>query len=195
MGTSMAAPHASGVAGLVWSHLLATDPAHADAATVRQHLQDCADAVGALGQNMLAWSHYGRLNARAALDCGGTEPPPPPPSGDPVPPVHVADLDGASAGAGPVWSAQATVLVVDSVGAPVEGARVDGSWTDGDGTTPTSCTTDAAGTCSVSSSDLRKKVATVTYRVTGIAGFAYDPGANQDPDGDSDGTSLTIGKP
>jgi PKD repeat protein len=67
----MAAPHVSGVAALVWNYLTVNDPANANSTEVRRRIQDCADKTGAMGQNMLVWSKYGRLNARGALTCGG----------------------------------------------------------------------------------------------------------------------------
>lgn len=75
-GTSMAAPHVSGVAALVKSYLNQNDATNANAAEVRRRIQDCAEATGAMGQNMLAWSKFGRLNAAGALTCGEAPPPP-----------------------------------------------------------------------------------------------------------------------
>lgn len=72
MGTSMAAPHVSGVAALVLNHLIVNDPTNANSSEVRRRIQDCADQTGAMGQNMLVWSKYGRLNAYGALTCGGS---------------------------------------------------------------------------------------------------------------------------
>lgn len=76
-GTSMASPHVAGAAALVWAHqfsVMLDDPASCEAApgvmcnqVVRQKLEAGADATGALGQNMLAWSQHGRLNLVGAL--------------------------------------------------------------------------------------------------------------------------------
>jgi hypothetical protein len=42
---------------------------------------------------------------------------------------------------------------------------------------------------------IRKKTASVSYTVSGVGPLAYDAGANQDADGDSDGTTVAVGKP
>jgi hypothetical protein len=56
-----------------------------------------------------------------------------------------------------------------------------------------SCTTDANGTCSVTTKAKKNEQFTVTA-VT-HASLSYDPAANTDPDGDSDGTVIRIRKP
>ena len=74
-GTSMASPHVAGAAGLVWAHLFpgqsptgcVSPSGVACNEVVRSHLEYGADTSGALTQNMLAWSEYGRLNMYGAL--------------------------------------------------------------------------------------------------------------------------------
>jgi len=74
-GTSMASPHVAGAAALVWAHLFpgelpqsCINPSGVSCnVVVRNHLEAGADTVGALGQNFLAWSQYGRLNLHGAL--------------------------------------------------------------------------------------------------------------------------------
>jgi hypothetical protein len=132
-----------------------------------------------------------RIGTFKLADCAAPPPPPPPPP--PPGSMHVGDLDGSAAFQGKKWSATVTIAVLDEAGIAVSGATVSGSWSNG-GTS--SCTTDAAGTCSVTKGGLSNGTASVTFTVTGVAGsLSYDPGANTDPDGDSDGTSITVLKP
>jgi hypothetical protein len=87
------------------------------------------------------------------------------------------------------WEATVTVTALDADNGPVEGAMVSGTWG--------SCTTDGAGQCSLSSGSLKKNVSSATFSVEGVthADYAYDPAGNADPDNDSDGTTITVGKP
>jgi hypothetical protein len=108
---------------------------------------------------------------------------------------HVADIDGTR---GPYdsrrWRADVTIAVRDDLGQPVTGATVRGSWSRGsDGTTR--CVTGPAGTCSVWRT-IANRYASVTWKVTGIThpSLTYDSAANRDPDGDSNGTTLTLRK-
>jgi hypothetical protein len=56
--------------------------------------------------------------------------------------------------------------------------------------------TDASGQCTFESESLLKRNGTATLTVTGVShtDYAYDATANHDPDGDSDGTSITVSK-
>lgn len=77
------------------------------------------------------------------------------------------------------WRATATIGVSTPAGTPLFGATVTGSFSPSGGTK--SCTTNGAGTCSITSSDLRRNsVGSVTFTVTGIAHatHAYDPNDN-----------------
>ncbi len=114
-----------------------------------------------------------------------------PPSG-----IHVADLDASASSQGRDWSASVTIRIVDAGGNPVSGATVIGAWgspvNSGD-----ACFTGASGTCSVSASGIRKRDKSVVWTVTDVVHptLAYDAGANTDPDGDSNGTTITVLKP
>ena len=60
-----------------------------------------------------------------------------------------------------------------------------------------SCTTDNNGQCTVSKTNIKGNVGSVTYTVNNVthSSSTYDPGINDDPDGDSDGTTITVPKP
>jgi hypothetical protein len=87
-----------------------------------------------------------------------------------------------------------TVLVRDSSGNPVSGAAVTGGWANGASGTG-SCTTGSSGQCEVSKGGIRKS--SVAFTVTAVAHntLSYNGSANADPDGDSNGTTITIAKP
>ncbi|MFI7483506.1 N-acetylmuramoyl-L-alanine amidase [Kocuria sp. M1R5S2] len=110
--------------------------------------------------------------------------------------LRVADLDGAAAAvARNQWQATVTTTAVDDAGLAVAGAAVEGTWT----TTGTavSCTTGADGSCAVQSPRLSKGTASAAFRVDALRfdGLAYDAAGNDDPDGDSDGTTITVAHP
>ncbi len=72
--------------------------------------------------------------------------------------------------------------------------NVQGTWTATG--TAVSCTTGADGTCSVSSGVVPRSTDPLTFRVDGLLHetLAYEPGQNTDPDGDSDGTTITVAR-
>jgi subtilisin family serine protease len=111
--------------------------------------------------------------------------------------MHVADLDGSSTNNGSTWTAAVTILVVDAAGTPVSGAAVSGNWTVNSSTSTGGCTTGPTGTCSVSKTSIPKRVGSVSYTVTGVshASLSYNATANTDPDGDSNGTTISVAKP
>jgi VCBS repeat-containing protein len=110
--------------------------------------------------------------------------------------MHVGDLDGSPMSNKNQWSAAVTVLVVDTYGNPVADAEVSGAWSGGCSGT-SSAVTDENGLCSVTSDSMRKNVESVTFTVTNVvhATLTYESADNEDPDGDSDGTTITVYKP
>jgi thermitase len=108
--------------------------------------------------------------------------------------AHIGDLDRSTASTGNTWSATVTVAVHNTNHQPVAGARVNGRWNGG---AIVSCTTTSAGTCSFVSTNIRRRVNSVTFTVTNIvaSGLAYASGQNHDSDGDSNGTAITVLRP
>ncbi|MFP5322551.1 MAG: Ig-like domain-containing protein [Acidimicrobiia bacterium] len=110
--------------------------------------------------------------------------------------MHVGDLDGSAVSTGNTWTANVTILVLDSTGAPVPNAEVVATWSKG-ASGSTKCPTGSSGTCTVSVSKIRKSTSSVTLTVSKVthATLSYWSGDNKDPDGDSDGTSIVVLKP
>jgi len=108
-------------------------------------------------------------------------------------PIHVGDLDGARTTVKSGWRATATIRVHSAQEAPVAGVVVSGRW--GNSTSTLTCTTDATGTCSMTSGQLKSE-SSVRLAVTGLqsTGTAYLSSANHDPDGDSGGTWIDISR-
>ncbi|MEO8639149.1 MAG: S8 family serine peptidase [Chloroflexota bacterium] len=108
--------------------------------------------------------------------------------------MHVGDLDRSSASNGSTWTASVTVLIHSGTGVAVANASVTGRWSNGGTVT---CVTDGSGVCTVSKSGIRKNVGSVTFTVISVTGanLSYVSSANHDPDGDSNGTSITVLKP
>jgi hypothetical protein len=72
-------------------------------------------------------------------------------------------------------------------------ATVSGTWSGGT-SGPASCITNSSGQCQVNTGDMKKNKKTVTFTVNNVthATYTYNAAANHDPDGDSDGTSITV---
>ena len=204
----MAAPHVAGGLAL----LLSAYP-NLSAADQESALIQSAVDLGASGPDEVYG--YGRLDLLGAYNWLASSPTPTPgPSASPtssptatptaVPSatptqatarLHVGDLDGASASSKNKWDADVTILVHNSFENPVANASVSGVWSNGASGTA-SCITDTSGTCQVVMSGLSSKTASVTFSIINVSasGMTYDANANHDPDGDSDGTSLTVSK-
>ncbi|MGD2178246.1 MAG: M6 family metalloprotease domain-containing protein [Anaerolineae bacterium] len=110
--------------------------------------------------------------------------------------MHIGDLDGASVNQGRTWRADVTITVHDASETPVRTATVTGTWSGGYSGSA-SCATDDNGTCVASSGDIRKNIGSTSFTVDDVthSSLTYDAAANHDPDGDSDGTSITVYKP
>jgi subtilisin family serine protease len=178
-GTSMATPHVSAVAALVWS----AKPT-ATNAEIRNALVATAEDLGDPGRDTSYG--YGLVQAYDAIQyLVGTV--------EPGSTIHVADLDAITGISRNKWTATVTIKVVDESGSAVSGAVVAGAWSGGS-TGTGSCTTGSTGTCAITSASMKSTVTSVTFTVTGVtlSGYTYDPAANSDPDGDSTGTVIVI---
>jgi subtilisin family serine protease len=133
--------------------------------------------------------------ATAPTEPTPTATPAPTPTTSPSVVLHVGDLDGTSGRNGNGWRATVTILVHNAAEQPVSGATVSGLWSNSGSTV--SCTTGTNGTCSLSTGRINNSVTSVDFTVSNIAasGATYDPTQNHDPDGDSNGTTITVNKP
>ena len=117
------------------------------------------------------------------------------PTPPPVP-IHVGDLDGSTATSKNTWTASVTIAVHNASDGTVQGATVSGNWSGGFSGSA-SCTTGLNGTCKVTTTNLNKSKTSATFTVTNVTatGASYVSSSNHDPDGDSDGTTITVIKP
>jgi PAS domain S-box-containing protein len=98
--------------------------------------------------------------------------------------------------------AQATITLVTSLeidqvlSAILASATITGTWSGGVSGNGT-CITDSLGKCSLSMISIRGNLNSVTFTVNSAdhSTLLYDPALNHDPDGDSNGTTITIAKP
>lgn len=133
----------------------------------------------------------------ALVVTGGTLSIAPTPTPVPTVSVHAGDLDGTkSTVSSKYWKATVTVTVHNASEQPVSGVTVSGTWSGGF-TGTDSCVTDATGKCSISTGNVSTRKASVTFTVNSLSGtgFTYTASANHDPDGDSNGTAITVTKP
>ncbi len=108
--------------------------------------------------------------------------------------MHIGDLDGTASSFFSLWNAQVTILVHDANENPVASASVSGGWSVGS-IGASSCTTNANGRCTVRRSWLDASSATYTVNNVTHSSLTYAAGSNHDPDGDSDGTQITVTRP
>ncbi|MFP3854868.1 MAG: hypothetical protein ACLFWD_11310 [Anaerolineales bacterium] len=110
--------------------------------------------------------------------------------------MHVGDLDGASTNQGSTWTALVTITIHDGAEGAVAEATVSGTWSGGASGTA-QCTTGSTGSCTVSYSGIAKRSSTVAFTVDSVthSTLTYQSADNHDPDGDSDGTSISVPKP
>lgn len=194
-GTSMATPHVAGAVAMVY----ALNPTWTYG-QVRDRILNTTRPIAALSGKTVTG---GTLDLAAAIS-GATPPPPtatptPAPTATPAPSsaMHVGDLDRAASNVNnSFWRASVTITVHDSNENPVASATVSGSWSGGTSGSA-SCTTNSSGQCTVQKNLSKSRVSSVTFTVNNVtrSGYTYNAGANHDPDGDSNGTSITVNRP
>ena len=91
--------------------------------------------------------------------------------------MWVSGMSATTTSARNSWTAAVTVQVTDATG-PLSGVAVSGTWSTGSGST--TCTTGGDGWCTVTSSSLNKKTASVAYTVGALSrsGWTYQPASN-----------------
>jgi PKD repeat protein len=105
-------------------------------------------------------------------------------------PLHIGDLDGTSTqGAKGTSIASVTVVVHDGDHRRMSAAYVVGRWSTGD---LGACYTEATGQCTISTS-VKGTSASFTIQTIELVAYVY-AGPNHDPDGDSNGTTITLKK-
>jgi hypothetical protein len=108
--------------------------------------------------------------------------------------MHVGDLDGlGTRSLFSRWIATVTIVVHGGDHAVLSGVVVNASWQGGASAT---CTTGASGACSVSR-QFQNSRTSVSFTVNNLSkvGYTYQPSANHDPDGDSNGITISLNKP
>jgi serine protease AprX len=129
------------------------------------------------------------LSTGPAGDGPPPAPPPPPPS------MHVGDLDRSSIGLSATrWRARVTIRVHDGDHARLPGVVVRGRF--GPNGAALTCTTGTGGACTLTR-DLKMTRVSIVFTVLGLskASYVYVPASDHDPDGDSNGTKITVTRP
>lgn len=160
-GTSMASPHAAGVAALALQSNPGASPAAVSRFLVDNASLNKLSSVGSGSPNRLLYS------------LGGGAPAEPP-----APTVAIKSLSGKKVNAAGGWAARVTVAVRNvGTGAAVANAQVTGSFAPG-GTGQ--CTTSSTGSCAITSAAIPKATPSTVFTVTDVSatGANYDASQN-----------------
>jgi subtilisin family serine protease len=174
-GTSMASPHVAGAVAQLLE--VAVDPSPS---SIAQQL------ISATTPNTIQSAGTDSPNRLLYADANTSVPVPPQPVVTVK--VSVGALSGSAVKQRNGWAARVTVRVKRADGSAASGAIVRGDFTVGG--KGVGCTTDAAGTCTLSSGTLSGKTATTAYAVSSISGtgYTYDATSNVT-------SSVTIARP
>ncbi len=108
--------------------------------------------------------------------------------------MHVGDLDRtATLLNGGKWNATVTITVHNASHGPLSGVAVSGVWSNGGAGAGT---TNASGQCTVTLTNPKNR-AIVSFTINNLtrSGYTYTASSNHDPDGESNGTTITVNKP
>lgn len=111
------------------------------------------------------------------------------------PVVYVANLEDTSTNQNKnKWTATANILIHDHNNNAVVAAEVTGTF---QGKGQATCETNGLGWCTVAMEYGTQDPKQTTFNVTSVTyvGHTYVPSQNRDPDGDSDGTVITLRDP
>ena len=112
------------------------------------------------------------------------------------PSMHVGNLDGSLVNGVDTWSATVVITAHDVKHNPANGVTVHGLW-NGTGSDITCVTGDGSGptgTCSVTLSSIPIATRMVSFGISSLTltGWVYKAYMNHDPDGSSNGFSITV---
>jgi hypothetical protein len=113
------------------------------------------------------------------------------------PSLHVGNLTGSATSNNNRWSATVKITVHDWRHNPVTGATVRGTWNGSSSEVQCTTTAGSNGTCNIVLSSISTSTRTVSWGVTAmtLSGYVYKSSANHDPDGSSNGFSITVRRP
>ncbi len=162
-GTSMAAPHVTGVAALALAANMSASPAAVASFLTTNATSNKISSIGTGSPNLLAYSLAAGQPTEAPLQV-----------------VAVSKLVGtSSAQKGNKWQAYATVTIGDPANnyAVVANATVDGSFSPGGSAR---CVTGSSGSCTLSSATISRLISFTKMAVTHVSGtnLSYDSSKN-----------------
>ena len=112
--------------------------------------------------------------------------------------MHCGDIDGLAVKVpGNKWKAGASLVAHTDSHNAIPSATITGNW-NGGFTGSSQCVTGSSGIGKISTPAISNSQPSVTFTISDMNYFGlypYVPGDNHDPDGDSNGTAITINKP